>query len=140
MRSWRRWPRGMSWPTGRWMTPNDTWTWQSADWPRCRRAGRGRRGCRWGSAGCCWPARPGDPPAVAEEAGRLQAMAEKPEAAQPGLSEELRALALISLGGAEYWAARFEDAERYLDQGIALARRIGRPYLEFTGLVYAAVI
>jgi len=82
----------------------------------------------------------GDPPAVAEEAGRLQAMAEKPEAAQPGLSEELRALALISLGGAEYWAARFEDAERYLDQGIALARRIGRPYLEFTGLVYAAVI
>ena len=65
-------------------------------------------------------------------------MAEAPEAAQPALGEELRALALISLGNAEYWAARFEDAERYLDQGVALARRIGRPYLEFTGLVYAA--
>jgi LuxR family transcriptional regulator, maltose regulon positive regulatory protein len=82
----------------------------------------------------------GDPAAVADEAGRLQAMAEAPEAAQPALGEELRALALISLGSAEYWAARFEEAERYLGQGVALARRIGRPYLEFTGLVYAAVI
>jgi LuxR family maltose regulon positive regulatory protein len=82
----------------------------------------------------------GNRPAVAEEAGRLQAAAEAPEAARPGLGEELRALALVSLGGAEYWAARFEDAARYLEQGIALARRIGRPYLEFTGLVYAAMI
>src|SRR5262245_58739809 len=82
----------------------------------------------------------GNRPAVAEEAGRLQALAEAPEAARPGLGQELRALALISLGSAEYWAARFEDAERYLEQGVALARRIGRPYLEFTGLVYAAMI
>jgi LuxR family maltose regulon positive regulatory protein len=82
----------------------------------------------------------GNRPAVVEEAGRLQAPAEAPEAALPGLGEELRALALISLGSAEYWAARFEDAERYLEQGVALARRIGRPYLEFTGLVYAAMI
>ena len=82
----------------------------------------------------------GDPPAVAEQAQRLQAMAEAPEAAQPGLGEELRALALISLGSTEFWAARFEEAERHLDQGVALARRIGRPFLEFTGLVYAAAI
>src|SRR6516165_277457 len=80
----------------------------------------------------------GNRPAVAEEAGRLQAAAEAPEAARSGLGEELRALALISLGDAEYWAARFEDAKRYLEQGVALARRIGRPYLEFTGLAYQA--
>jgi LuxR family transcriptional regulator, maltose regulon positive regulatory protein len=80
----------------------------------------------------------GDRPAVAEEAGRLQAMAEAPEAARSGLGEELRALALISLGSTELWVGRFEEAERYLEQGVALARRIGRPYLEFTGLVYAA--
>ena len=80
----------------------------------------------------------GDPSAVAEQAGRLQAIAEAPEAARPVLGEELRALALISLGSAEFWAARFEEAERHLDQGIALARRIGRPYLEYTGLVYTA--
>jgi LuxR family maltose regulon positive regulatory protein len=82
----------------------------------------------------------GDRPAVAEEARRLQALAEAPEAVQADLGEDLRALALISLGSAEYWAARSEEAERYLEQGVALARRIGRPYLEFTGLVYAAVI
>src|SRR5215813_1527408 len=82
----------------------------------------------------------GDRSAVAKEAGRLQAAAEAPEVARSGLGEELRALALISLGSAEYWAARFEEAGRYLAQGVALARRIGRPYLEFTGLVYAALI
>src|SRR5262252_10246641 len=36
----------------------------------------------------------GDPPAVARQAQRLQAMAEAPEAARSGLGEELRALAL----------------------------------------------
>ena len=81
----------------------------------------------------------GDRPAVAEEA-RLQATAEAQEAAQGGLGEELRALALISLGSTELLVARFEEAERYLEQSVALARRIGRPYLEFSGLVYAAAI
>jgi len=88
----------------------------------------------------------GNRPAVAGEARRLQAMAEAAEAAQydlaptarAGLGEDLRALALISLGSTEFWAARSEEAERHLDQGVTLARRIGRPYLEFTGLVYAA--
>jgi len=80
----------------------------------------------------------GNRSAVAGEARRLQAMAEAPEAAQPGLGQDLSALALISLGNAEFWAARSEEAERHLEQGIALARRIGRPYLEFTGLVYEA--
>jgi LuxR family maltose regulon positive regulatory protein len=81
-----------------------------------------------------------DPPAVAEQARRLQAMAEAPEAARSGLGEELRALALISLGSIEYWVARFEEAERHMEHGVALARRIGRPYLEFTGLAYLAAI
>jgi LuxR family maltose regulon positive regulatory protein len=80
----------------------------------------------------------GDPPTVAEQARRLEAAAEAPEAAPSGLGEELRALALISLGSTEFWVPRFEEARRHLDQGVALARRIGRPYLEFTGLAYAA--
>ena len=82
----------------------------------------------------------GNPPAVAEEARRLQATAEAPEAAQPGLGEELRALALVSLGSAEYGAARFEDAAAHLEQGAVLARRVGLPYLEFTGLAYQAPV
>ena len=81
----------------------------------------------------------GNLPAVAEEAQRLQALAEAPDAAQPGLGEELRALALVSLGVTEFWAARLEAAQRHLEQGVALARRIGRPYLEFSGLAYQAV-
>src|SRR5215472_15450745 len=75
----------------------------------------------------------GNSPAVAEEARRLQAVADAPEA---GLGEELRALALINLGGTAVWTTRFEEAERYLEQGVTLARRIGRPFLEFSGLAY----
>jgi LuxR family transcriptional regulator, maltose regulon positive regulatory protein len=80
----------------------------------------------------------GNRPAVAEEAQRLQAMAEAPDPAQPALGEELRALALISLGDTEYWTARFAESERHLEQGVTLARRIGRPFLEFSGLACQA--
>jgi LuxR family maltose regulon positive regulatory protein len=82
----------------------------------------------------------GNLPAVAGEARRLQALAEAPDAVPAGLGEDLRALALISLGSTEVWAAQIEEAERHLEQGVALARRIGRPYLEFTGLAYQAVV
>ena len=82
----------------------------------------------------------GNPPAVAEEARRLQATAEAPDAALAGLGEELRGLALINLGITEVWAAQFGVAERHLEQGVALARRIGRPFLEFSGLAHQAVI
>jgi LuxR family maltose regulon positive regulatory protein len=90
----------------------------------------------------------GNPSAVAEQVEQLHTLAETPEAAQydlapaarAGLGEELRALALISVGIAEFWAARFEEAQRHLAQGVALARRIGRPYLELTGLAYQGAV
>ena len=82
----------------------------------------------------------GNPPAVAEEARRLQAITEAPDTVLPGLGEELRGLALISLGITEVWAAQFELAERHLAHGVALAQRIGRPFLEFSGLAHQAVI
>jgi LuxR family maltose regulon positive regulatory protein len=81
----------------------------------------------------------GNPSAVAEEAQRLQALTEASDAAWPGLGEELRALALVSLGVAEVWAVQFDRAEPHLEQGVALARRIERPFLEFTGLVYGGL-
>jgi LuxR family maltose regulon positive regulatory protein len=87
----------------------------------------------------------GDPPAVAEQARRLQALTEAPEAVQPVTGagevggEELRALAMVSLGMTEFWAAQREEARRHLEQGVTLARRIARPYLEFSGLAYQAV-
>ena len=82
----------------------------------------------------------GNLPAVADQAQRLQVLAEAPDAAQPGIGDELRALALISLGITEYWAALLDDAERHLEQGVALAQRLGRPFLEFSGLAYQAAV
>jgi LuxR family transcriptional regulator, maltose regulon positive regulatory protein len=78
----------------------------------------------------------GDVPAVAEAADRLLAAVETSDEPQLGLGEDLRALALISLGIAEVWAFRFKDADQHLEQGVTLARRIGRPYLEVTGLAH----
>ena len=78
----------------------------------------------------------GDPPAVADQAQRLQELPAAEPGTQPGQGEELRALALIGLGDTEIWTGRLDLAELHLNQAIALARRIGRPYLEFTGLVY----
>jgi LuxR family maltose regulon positive regulatory protein len=82
----------------------------------------------------------GSVPAVIDEARRLRDMTEAPDAVQPGLGHELRALALINVGTAELWAARFEEAGRHLERGITLAHRIGRPYLEFTGRAHQAVV
>jgi LuxR family transcriptional regulator, maltose regulon positive regulatory protein len=79
-----------------------------------------------------------DIPVVAEEAQRLLALTEAADAVQLGLGEDLRATALISLGIAEIWGLQFEDAERHLKQGIALAHDIGRPYLELHGLAQGA--
>ncbi|HVT67617.1 MAG TPA: AAA family ATPase, partial [Trebonia sp.] len=88
--------------------------------------------------------RRGDRAVVAGEAERLQALpgAVPPDAetGQPALDRDLRALTLISLGETELWAAQLDQAERHLEQGVALAQRIGRPFLEFTGLAQLAVI
>jgi LuxR family maltose regulon positive regulatory protein len=80
----------------------------------------------------------GDLPAVAEEARRLQSLADAPDAALPALGKELHTLALTSLGSAEYWGARFEEAELHLERGAVLARQSGRPFLELTALGYQA--
>ena len=48
-----------------------------------------------------------------------------------GLGSDLRAVALMNLGTAEAWSPRgLADAERHLQEGAALAREIGRPYVE----------
>ena len=81
----------------------------------------------------------GNPKAVAEEARRLEAAADTPETGPPHLGEDLHALALISLGSAEIWTTRFGEAPGHLEQGVTLARRVGRPFLEFSGLANLAI-
>jgi hypothetical protein len=56
MPGWPRWPRRMSWRTGRWMWPKGTWGWRSGARRRCRTAGASKYSCCSGSSGCCWPA------------------------------------------------------------------------------------
>jgi LuxR family maltose regulon positive regulatory protein len=46
------------------------------------------------------------------------------------MDSELRAVTLLNLGIVETWSRRFDDAERHLSEGAALAQAIGRPYLE----------
>jgi LuxR family transcriptional regulator, maltose regulon positive regulatory protein len=73
--------------------------------------------------------RRGDLPAVVEEAQRLLAPADAADSGPP-LDADTRAQALVTLGTAELWALRAAEAEQHLEQGSALARRIGRPWLE----------
>ena len=92
----------------------------------------------------------GDLPVALEEARRLVTPAGTPApqapghtapqapdhtAPQLGLGEELRAMALLSLGTTEWRTGRLEEAEQHLEQARALAVRVGRPYLEFASLV-----
>jgi LuxR family maltose regulon positive regulatory protein len=89
----------------------------------------------------------GDLSAEAGQAQRLSALFEAREAAQYDLApaagasrgEELRALALVGLGDTEIWTGRLDLAELHMEQAVALAHRIGRPYLEYIGLAYQAV-
>ncbi|HTS73082.1 MAG TPA: LuxR C-terminal-related transcriptional regulator [Gaiellaceae bacterium] len=81
-----------------------------------------------------------DMPAVAAEAERLLAPIEGDAREDLGISEERHAQALISLGTAEVWTGQLAAAERHLDDGIALARRIEQPYLELRGLAHSAML
>ena len=76
----------------------------------------------------------GDLPAVIEEAEGLLGPIDSSGGGEPGLSQELCALVLVTLGGAELWTGRYADSERHLDEGIAMARRAEQPYLEMMAL------
>jgi LuxR family maltose regulon positive regulatory protein len=50
----------------------------------------------------------------------------------------LRAVALMNLGIVETWSGQFNDAERHVTEGAALAQAIGRPYIEVACRAYQA--
>jgi len=61
------------------------------------------------------------------------------ESSEPvAMGTELRGVALMNLGIVETWSGRFEDAERHLSEGAALAQKTGRPYLEVACRAYQA--
>jgi hypothetical protein len=52
---------------------------------------------------------------------------------------DLRATALLNLGIAELWSLRLEAVRQDLEQALALARRIRRPYLEIACLAHLGI-
>jgi LuxR family transcriptional regulator, maltose regulon positive regulatory protein len=68
---------------------------------------------------------------VTEQVAFLAAPVTGQSAEDIALGNDLRAVALMNLGIAETWSPLgLADAERHLQDGAALAREIGRPYLE----------
>src|SRR5262249_52684761 len=62
-----------------------------------------------------------DPSEVVAKARRLLGSPEAPDSAQPGVDDEIRAMALGGHGIGDLWRGRFLDAEPYLEQARALA-------------------
>ena len=73
---------------------------------------------------------------VFEQVGALPSPAASQSNADVALGSDLRALALLNLGVTEAWSLRLADSERHLLEGAALARGIGRPYLEVACLAH----
>jgi LuxR family maltose regulon positive regulatory protein len=83
--------------------------------------------------------RQGDLEAATEAMRSLEAASKAPPASDVGFSNEHRATALMDLGIAELWSVRFPEASRHLEEGLRLARRIERPYLEVGCLAHLAM-
>jgi LuxR family transcriptional regulator, maltose regulon positive regulatory protein len=73
---------------------------------------------------------------VFEQVGALPAPAAGQSNADVTLGSDLRAVALLNLGVTEAWSLRLADSHRHLLEGAALAREIGRPYLEVACLAH----
>ena len=67
---------------------------------------------------------------VIEQVNMLDASIADDSVAPVAIGSELRGVALMNLGIVEMWCRRYDDAERHLSEGAALAQAIGRPYLE----------
>jgi LuxR family maltose regulon positive regulatory protein len=78
----------------------------------------------------------GDFDSIFEQAGVLLCPGDGQTSADAALGSDLKAVALLNLGVTEAWSLRLADSERHLVEGAALARRIGRPYLEVACLAH----
>ena len=67
---------------------------------------------------------------VVEQVSFLASPVTGPSDEDIALGSDLRAVALMNLGTVEAWSLGLPDAERHLQEGAILARRIGLPYLE----------
>jgi LuxR family transcriptional regulator, maltose regulon positive regulatory protein len=73
---------------------------------------------------------------VFEKVAALSPSAAGQSNADVAVGRDLRAVALLNLGVTEAWSLRLADSERHLLEGAALARDIGRPYLQVSCLAH----
>jgi LuxR family maltose regulon positive regulatory protein len=71
---------------------------------------------------------------VLEQAECLSSLVTGQSDEDVALDSDLRALALLNLGTVEAWSLGLGGAEDHLREGAALARKIGRPYVEVSCL------
>ena len=118
---------------------------ESRDEHRRRRAAGRDRGGRPATAvraaagaarGCGWRASAAISPPRSRRCGPSEA---RTAAGTLARSDDHRASALMNLGIAELWSLHVDDARRDLEEALALARRIGRPYLEIGCLGHLAL-
>lgn len=83
--------------------------------------------------------RRGDFGSVLDGVGPLLAPATAETAGEIVLGNDARAFALMNLGIIELWSFRVAEAQGHLKQGLELARRIARPYIEIGCLAYLAL-
>jgi LuxR family maltose regulon positive regulatory protein len=84
--------------------------------------------------------RHGDLEAALREVGPLLEPVEADSVTELALGNDARAVALMNLGIVELWSFRFDDAERHLEQGLALARLIDRPFIQVGCLSHLGVL
>ena len=100
-----------------------------------------RRPVELGLAGTrLWLARLRGDVAGASEAFRSTELALTAQPPREGTRSSLHhATALANLGIAEVWSPHLDEGRRHLEQALALARRIGQPYLEMACLARLAL-
>ena len=81
----------------------------------------------------------GDLETVLEIRPLLEAALAAQPAGEGALGEEIRCVAFQNLGVAELWSSRLDDARVDLEQGLALARRAARPWLEIPCLAHLGI-
>ncbi len=107
--------------------------------PRCPTNGGTASTSRLESPGCRSHGGEGDFGSVLDEVQPLLDPATPETAEEVVFGNDARAVALMNLGAIELWSFRHDEAERHLEQGLELARRIGRPYVQIGCLAYLAL-
>jgi LuxR family maltose regulon positive regulatory protein len=81
----------------------------------------------------------GDYGGILEDVRPLLEPAEAASVSDVAAANDVRAVALMTLGIVELWGGAGDDAERHLREAVELARQLGRPYIEMGALSHLAV-